>query len=367
MHLVVDAVAVDTGSSSIVVEHLLRAWPTVAPEDTVTVLTGPAGPAFPVPAGASVVRLPRGRGPLGGLWLRTVRTRRAAAAVGADAVLVGVPASNLAGSRAPRAVILYDLRHELRPHQFSRGRRIARRLSWGWSLGLADAICTISERTLDDLRDRHPRQARRGVAAVLGANHVDHWPAVPAGGAPYALAFGHFANKNAGAVVDGWAHACRHGLIGEEWTLRLVGMGSTERESAARQVDSLGIGDRVELMPWLDDESFRECFAGAGLVIYPSDFEGYGLPAVEALRLGIPVVVSDDPALAEVTGGHGVTATSIAPEAIAAAVAAALALTPEQIAAGRRFTDTLTWEGTVATIRDALTAGDRRTSSAAAG
>jgi glycosyltransferase involved in cell wall biosynthesis len=355
MHLVVDAVAVDTGSSGIVVEHVLRGWVSAAPDDTISVLTGPDGPAFAVPQDVRVVRLRRGRGPLGGLWLRSIRVRRAAAALGADAVLVGVPASSLAGTSAPRAVILYDLRHELRPHQFSFARRAARRVSWGWSLRRADAICTISERTLDDLRERHPRAARRGVAAVLGANHVDGWPAVTPAGPPYALAFGHFANKNAEAVVEAWAHACRHGVVPDDWTLRLVGMGARDRAAAAERVAALEIPSRVELMPWLDDDQFRACFAGARLVVYPSDFEGFGLPAVEALRLGIPVVVSDDKALAEVTGGHAVTTRSVAPDELAAAIAEALSLGEDQLAAGRRFTDRMTWEGTAATIRASLT------------
>ena len=123
---------------------------------------------------------------------------------------------------------------------------------------------------------------------------------------PYALAFGHFGNKNADAVIAGWAEFCHRAT--PSWVLRLVGMGSADRAAAAEQVERLGIADRVELMPWLDDDAFQACFAGAGLVIFPSDFEGFGLPAVEAMRLGIPLVVSDDPALAEVTGGHAVTA-----------------------------------------------------------
>ena len=91
----------------------------------------------------------------------------------------------------------------------------------------ADGIYTISERTLTDLRDRHPRLARHGVAAQLGADHVDAWPAVTdrrrqPTTAPYALAFGHFANKNADAVLEGWARFCR---TDDRWRLRLVGHG----------------------------------------------------------------------------------------------------------------------------------------------
>lgn len=358
MHLVVDAVAVETGSSAIVVEHLLDGWREVAPHDRISLLTGPDGAAFTPPDGVEVVRLTApASGTLGGLWLRTVAVRRATRRIGGDAVLSGVPASGLLGAGRPHGIILYDLRHELRPHQFSARQRAARRLSWGWSMARADGIYTISERTLDDLRDRHPRWARKATAAVLGSDHVLGWPPADAAGSPYALAFGHFSNKNAHAVIAGWAAFCS---TDEEWHLRLVGMGSRDRAAAEAQVARMGIGDRVTLMPWLDDDEFARCFTGAGLVIFPSDFEGFGLPAAEALRLGIPTVVSDDAALAEVTGGHAVTARSVTPDELAAAYREAIALAPARRAAGRAYAGSFTWRRTATVIRDGLAAARQR-------
>lgn len=360
MHLVVDAVVVRSGSSAIVIEHLLRGWTEAAPEDRVTVLCDEEGPAFAVPDDYPVVtvRAPVG-GPFGAAWLRSFGVRRAARALRPDAVLAAVPATGLVGygaSSARRGLILYDLRHELRPHQFSGKTRLSRRVSWGWTMSRADGIYTISERTLADLQDQHPRLARRGVAAQLGADHVDAWPAVAESAAtdaeaPYALAFGHFANKNADAVLEGWAQFC---LTDDRWRLRLVGMGADDRAAAAEQVAALGIADRVELMPWLDDAAFQDYFAGAGLVIFPSDFEGFGLPAIEAMRLGIPVVVSDDPALAEVTGGHAAVAASTSPADLAAAITHALAFTPDQLDAGRHFTDAFSWRRTAGVVRSSL-------------
>ena len=358
MHLVVDAVAVRPGSATVVLEHVLQGWSAAYPGDRISVLAGPDGPEFTLPQGGRAhvlrTRLP---GPLGQAWLRSVAIRRAARALGADLVLVGVPASSLLGTPCPRAVILYDLRHELRPHQFSRRRRAARRLSWGWSMRRADRIFTISDRTLSDLGRLHPRRAQRGEAALLGADHVDQWPVAGQSGAPYALAFGHFSNKNADAVLAGWARFCRDD---DAWSLRVVGMSSGEREIAARRVAELGIERRVELAPWLDDEAFARCFAGAGLVIFPSDFEGFGLPAIEAMRLGIPLVISHDPALAEITDGHAVAASPDDPADLAAAMRAALTKSPEDLGAAARHTDKFTWAGTARVIREGSVAAPRR-------
>jgi glycosyltransferase involved in cell wall biosynthesis len=353
MHLVVDAVVVTRGSSAVVIEHLLRGWREEFPDDRLTLLCGADGAAFAVPDGVAVATLtaPAVLGRLGGLWLRTVGVRRATKRLGADAALSGVPASGLVGTGCPRGLILYDLRHELRPEQFSRATRLARAVSWRWSMSHVDGIYTISRRTLDDLRTLHPRLARRGVAAPLGSEHAASWRPAEQDAGPYALAFGHFANKNVTAVLDGWAVFCR---THPEWRLRLVGMGAADRASAAAQVERLGVGEQVELMPWLDDDAFVSCFAGASLVVFPSDFEGFGLPAVEAMLLGIPVVVSSDAALREVTGGHAVVAASVGADDLRAAMERAIAQTAEQREAGRAFAAGQTWTGMARTIRTSL-------------
>ena len=144
-------------------------------------------------------------------------------------MLAGVPASGLLGSRAARGVILYDLRFELRPEQFSTQTRVARKVSWLWSMRLAEHIFTISDRSLDDLRTLHPALAGRARTAQLGSDHALRWERPETTDRPYAIAFGHFGNKNADAVIAGWAKfSAEH----PAWLLRLVGMSSSDRAAA---------------------------------------------------------------------------------------------------------------------------------------
>ena len=99
-------------------------------------------------------------------------------------------------------------------------------------------------------------------------------------------------------------------LMARHWTdpdLRLVllgGRGAAEEEVAA-DIVRLGLEQRVVRPGRVPDAHRDGLIAAADALVFPSQYEGFGAPAVEAMALGTPVICSDQPALAEVVGEAG--------------------------------------------------------------
>ena len=124
-----------------------------------------------------------------------------------------------------------------------------------------------------------------------------------------------------------------------------VGWGGLDLSALARTA-GLPVGQVVTLGRVPDDRDLAALFDGASVVAMPSRAEGFGIPVLEAMAAGVPVVISDDAALVE-TGGDAVVS---APIGNAAALADMLTLAlhepAERIARGLARAATFTWERT---------------------
>jgi glycosyltransferase involved in cell wall biosynthesis len=117
------------------------------------------------------------------------------------------------------------------------------------------------------------------------------------------------------------------------------------RERAAR----LGVEGDVRFEGWTSAEDVEGLFALAGCFVFPSLYEGFGLPVLEAMARGVPVACSDRSSLPEVAGDAALLFDPSDPAAIAAAVEALLGDPDEaarRVAAGRARAARFTWEGT---------------------
>lgn len=123
--------------------------------------------------------------------------------------------------------------------------------------------------------------------------------------------------KGLGVLIEAYGR-----LLADYPDLELVVIGKLKPEgSTAKLLESLGLTDRVNFISGLSNEEMAEQYARATICVTPSLYEGFGLPAAEAMSCAAPVVVTDGGALPEVVGEAGVVVRRGDPDALAAAVA----------------------------------------------
>lgn len=107
-------------------------------------------------------------------------------------------------------------------------------------------------------------------------------------------------HKNFGTLLEALAQ------IPRQERPRLVITGSHGDDPLAPVVARLGLTDSVELRGWVTDDELERLYGEAACVVFPTLFEGFGLPVLEAMARGCPVICSDLPVLREIGGGAAV-------------------------------------------------------------
>jgi alpha-1,3-rhamnosyl/mannosyltransferase len=234
--------------------------------------------------------------------------------------------------RGVRATTIHDLVPLHHPEWVTRRTKAMHGRKYRNAALTCDVVFANSEFTADDFARtcEFPRERVRVAHPGIGAEFTADGEAADLGG-PYLLTVATLEpRKNLGTLVEAF------GLLADtELALALVGgQGWGEQP----QLDRPGV---VRLGRVPDDELAR-LYRGAAAVVYPSRFEGFGMPITEAMASGAPVVASSHPSLDEACGDAAVRADPESPEGIAAAVREALARAEELRALGlaqaRRFT-----------------------------
>jgi glycosyltransferase involved in cell wall biosynthesis len=175
------------------------------------------------------------------------------------------------------------------------------------ALGAASHVITPSEVARAQVIDAYGWPPERVHAVHHGVDHRLYRPALPGGrelvGAPYVLFVGVLhPRKNLEAVRDAIPGLARRGLPHVLAAVAGPPPDRTEPDDVDARMSLLGLPGRVRLLRGVPDRELAALMAGAEAFCLPSLFEGFGLPALEAMACGTPVVVSDRGALPEVVG-----------------------------------------------------------------
>jgi glycosyltransferase involved in cell wall biosynthesis len=250
--------------------------------------------------------------------------------VGADALegcdLVHYPLSFLAPPRhdLPSVLTCVDLQHRRFPRFFSLNERLLRRVRWDRSLSLADEVIAISEFTRQEVL-AHSRASPDRVAVVHLAcdERFFHEPPREPGEPFFFYPASPLPAKNHERLLEAFSRVAeRHAGL----RLVLSGPALHDWTPVQRAIAARGLEPLVEVEGTLSVDELRDRYASARALIFPSLYEGFGLPLVEAMASGCLVAASRAGSIPEVVGEHGLLFDPRDSAAIEAAMERALKL-----------------------------------------
>ena len=180
------------------------------------------------------------------------------------------------------------------------------------TLRFVDRIVTVSEASKRDILRFYPRAAEKVVVIPEGVS-PDFAPAPPAAiaaarqrygiDAPYILTLGALQERKNLATLFAAFRAIRERGFAPQ--LVVVGRKVWKAEGIEGQLRAERLGAEVIFTGHVPDDDLPALYSGATAFAFPSLYEGFGLPPLEAMACGTPVVASDSSSLPEVVGGAG--------------------------------------------------------------
>jgi glycosyltransferase involved in cell wall biosynthesis len=323
----------EVGGSEIYVQGLLRGLRETGSHEY-RVLLPPAAPeaAAGLPSVVAPYRL--ARTPVervAAMGFATARPKRLRTLL-ADAEVVHYPLTiRIPSGLEPSVVTLHDVQHLDLPELFSRAELAFRRTVWHPSIHGADRVIVLSDFVRRRAVERLGLDERRIRVVPSGIDHAELTP----GGTrePFLLyPARRWPHKNHEKLLAAFAILRR-----SRPELRLVLTGGGATGSVPEGVEDLGLVPRERLV---------ELLQSTAALVFPSLYEGFGLPVLEAMACGCPVACSDAGSLPEVAGGAARLFDPHDPEAIAAAVADVLADPSPWVERGLARAALFSWEQT---------------------
>lgn len=250
-------------------------------------------------------------------------------------------------------VVLHDAAVMANPGNYGRAFRAWYTVMMKTLLQRAEAIATVSRFSADELR-RHFRVPSRAIEVIPeGGEHILREPAdrsvfdaLGLAGRRYVLAVGSQSrNKNFAAVLKAMD------LLDDPSVLLVAVGGADARIYSGTELAHA----RLRRAGYVSDTQLRALYEGAACFVFPSFYEGFGLPPLEAMNCGCPVIVSSRASLPEVCGTAALYCDPDDPATLAAPLRRLLAspsLRADLAAAGHERAQQLRWDGAARAFLD---------------
>ncbi|ARV60970.1 hypothetical protein BZZ01_22205 [Nostocales cyanobacterium HT-58-2] len=194
----------------------------------------------------------------------------------------------------------------------------------------ADKLIFISESAKNDFEKIDPRVADKSIAIPLAVDHTKFWSHISPkdkSKEPYILFTGGFdPRKNMNAALEAFSYLIKDNY--QEFTnLKLYvvcAYSDEERQNYENLAAKLGVLDKLVLTGYIEEEELIALYQAASVFFFPSRYEGFGLPVLEASACGLPIVTTKISSIPEVVGNLAYYCSPDDPKDMAVALKAAL-------------------------------------------
>lgn len=237
-------------------------------------------------------------------------------------------------SRSP-TVLVHHGSYEGYPAAFAWWPRNRARVAYGLSAHRATVVSTVSEHSRRDMaRFYRIRPDRvhvipegvdtRRFAPIDDQTGLAAWRARRLGtDRPFIMYAGKPApRRNLPALIQAWADLVRGQGIHHDLVLFGTDLNGTDLRPV---IERTGLAERVHAIGYADHHDLAMAYNATDLVVYPSSYEGFGMPVLEAMACGTPVVALDNTAFPEFSAGVAVLLPDATAETLAGAIGAILA------------------------------------------
>jgi glycosyltransferase involved in cell wall biosynthesis len=226
-----------------------------------------------------------------------------------------------------QVLMVPDIQHEFFSEFFSEQALEERRRLYGDSIQRADHICAISEFTRQTLIERLGVAPDKITAIPLAADPIFTTCREQIGDMPTLLKYGLSPGSYLFFPGHTWHHKNHRAaiealcILRDKYGLRpmLICTGGAREAQPAiqRHIAESGLQSQVRFLGYCPHDDLPAIYRGAGCLIFPSLFEGFGMPVLEAMACGCPVVCSNTTSLPEIAGDAALLVEPIDSEAFA--------------------------------------------------